>query len=344
MFSKILINKSNLISNIKTLREIGKNKEICVMVKAEAYGHGAKEIVSILNEEINFFGVSNQSEAEEIREVTNKTVIVFGACDDYGKCMEKDISFALFSYYDAKNIIKTAKKKGLTPKFHLCLNTGMNRYGVKNVKELTKIIKLLSKNNLELKGIYTHFSSLTTDENYTQKQKDLFYNYLSYLPKEWKTIKHIGGGRSIFTDINTDMYRVGLECYGYGNEYVKPVMKVESQIVDIQKVYKGEHVGYLCGFTAQEDMTVATIPLGYGDGLPRKLSNKFLVKINGKETKNVGNICMDAFMIDVTNIFCKVGDKVTIMDNASELAPLIESTEYEVLTNFCKFRGNRQIL
>lgn len=343
MFSNILLSKSNLIDNIKTLKEIGKGREICVMVKAEAYGHGAKEIVSILNETVNFFGVSNQMEAEEIRKKTDKTIIVFGACNDYLECMKQDISFALFSYFDAKNIIKIAKSEGLIPKFHLCLNTGMNRYGIKNTKELVKIINLLKKNKMQLEGIYTHFSSLTTDEKYTERQKELFYNYLTYLPKDWKTIKHIGGGRSIFTDIETDMYRIGLECYGYGNEFVKPVMKVESQIVDLQNVYCNEHIGYLCGYTAQKDMTIATIPLGYGDGLPRKLSNNLLVKVNGKKVKNVGNICMDAFMIDVTDVSCKVGDKVIIMENASDIAPIIESTEYEVLTNFCSFRGGRLI-
>ena len=97
MFSNILLSKSNLIDNIKTLKEIGKGREICVMVKAEAYGHGAKEIVSILNETVNFFGVSNQMEAEEIRKKTDKTIIVFGACNDYLECMKQDISFALFS-------------------------------------------------------------------------------------------------------------------------------------------------------------------------------------------------------------------------------------------------------
>ena len=90
-------------------------------------------------------------------------------------------------------------------------------------------------------------------------------------------------------------------------------------------------------------MKVATIPLGYGDGFPRKLSNKFNVIINGKVASNVGNICMDALMVDVSKINCKVGDKVEVMKDASSLAKLIESTEYEVLTNLTKFRGDRLI-
>ena len=102
MFSKIILNQSNLINNIHCIEKIVNNKKICVMVKAEAYGHGAKEVVNILKKEIDYFGVSNQTEAEEIRPETDKHIIVCGACDDYLKCMKQDISFALFSYNDAK--------------------------------------------------------------------------------------------------------------------------------------------------------------------------------------------------------------------------------------------------
>ena len=103
-------------------------------------------------------------------------------------------------------------------------------------------------------------------------------------------------------------------------------------------------MGYLCGFTAQKDMIVATIPLGYADGLPRKLSNKFQVKINGEMANSTGNVCMDAFMVDVTNIKCKIGDRVKVLTNASLLAPIIETTEYETLTNLTKMRAKRIII
>ena len=343
MFSKIYINSTNLIHNVEKLEEIAAHK-ICVMIKANAYGHGMKEILSILNDKVDYFGVSNQSEGLLAKRYIKKDVIVFGACEDYWVCMQNDVSFALFSYLDAKKIAKTAKKYNLTPKMHLCLNTGMNRYGVKTEKELQKIITFLKKQGLSLAGVYTHFSSLTTDRDYTEKQKEKFFRFIKHIPKEWQTIKHVGGGRSIFEKLDVDMFRVGLEVYGYGNEFVKPVLSVESTIVDIQQVDKGEHVGYLCGYTAEKDITVAAIPLGYGDGLPRKLSNKLIVSIRGKEAKVTGNICMDAFMVDVSDNNCKIGDSVMIMNNASALAPLIESTEYEVLTNLAKFRGERVIV
>lgn len=344
MFSKILLSKNNLLHNLNFLKKIKKDKKICVIVKAEAYGHGSAEIVSILKDEVEYFGVSNQSEAEKLRKIINNDIIVFGVCDDYLTCIQQNISFALFSYKQLKKILKLVNNEiSLIPKMHLCINSGMNRYGIKTLNEFKKVINLLKRKNLQLEGIYTHFSSLTTDLNYTQRQKETFYRFLSYLPNNWNTIKHVGGGRSIFTDINADMYRVGIECYGYGNEELKPVMQIYSKIVDIQEVAKGEHIGYLCGYTAKENIRIATIPLGYGDGLPRKLSNKLEVEINGKKALNVGNICMDAFMVDISNISCKIGDNVLIMKDAVKLSQIINTSEYEVLTNFNRFRGERII-
>ena len=342
MFSKIVLNKENLLSNTREFKK-RINGKICVMVKANAYGHGIKDVIEILKDEVDFFGVSNQEEAFTIKDICKTPVVIFGACEDYIRCMKENVSFALFSLKMAENLINIAKNNKLSPKFHLCINSGMNRYGVKNLKEFVKIINLLNKNNMTLEGVYTHFSSLTTDKNYTKRQKIKFENFLAYLPSDWNTLVHIGGGNSIFTDIPADMYRVGLGIYGYGYDFVKPVMNIKSQIVDIQEVEKGEHVGYLCSFTAKRNMRIATIPLGYADGIGRKLSNKVHLKINGCDAKSCGNICMDAMMVEVSDIRCKVGDEVLVFENATSWSNIAETTEYEILTNFCSFRGQRKI-
>lgn len=343
MFSQILLNKQNLIDNVLYLKNHTKGK-LCVMVKANAYGHGDREVVSILSDYVEAFGVSNQSEAFSIRGITDKEIIVFGSCENYFECMAKDVGFALLSFQHAKQIVEIYKRSNIKPKMHLCINSGMNRYGVRDEVECKKIINLLKKNGLSLDGIYTHFSSMTSDPDYTKRQKEIFVKRYNLLPDEWKCLVHVGGGRSVFEELTADMHRVGLYVYGYGDEKLKPVLSIKSQIVDVQKVKKGEHVGYLCGFTAERNMTVATVPLGYGDGLPRKLSNKLKVSVNGREVANVGNICMDAFMIDVSGIKCKVGEEITIFEDASKVAELLGTTEYETLTNFCKFRGERKII
>ncbi len=343
MFSNILLNKDNLLYNARKTKEICGHK-ICAMIKANGYGHGSKEIASVLDCEVDYFGVSNQYEGEEIKNIVSRPVLVMGACDDYERCIREGLSFILISFQQAQEMIKLGIKIGIKPKMHLCINSGMNRYGINNTSEFKKTIDLLDSHNCPLEGLYTHFSSLTTDKVYTQRQKDLFNKFGNFLPKNWQTIKHIGGGGTIFTDIEADMNRVGLYLVGYGNEMFKPVLSLQTKIVDIVEAKAGEHIGYLCGYTAPRDMRVATLPLGYGDGLPRKLSNKLQVEINGKKALNVGNICMDAFMVDVSNIDCKIGDSVTVLKNASQLAKILDTTEYEVLTNLTKFRGERKII
>lgn len=343
MFNQIILNKSNLLHNLYYLENYLQGRKICVMVKANAYGHGMVEIAKCLQQEDVCYGVSNEEEALALREVTDKQIIVFGACLNYQKLMQNDIDFAVFSLQMVKKICKIAKKSKLKPKMHLCLNTGMNRYGISDKNELLKTINFLLKQNIELAGIYTHFSSLTTDENYTERQKRLFYEFCYCLPKDWHTITHVGGGKTIFEDVDAQMFRTGIEIYGYGDKNLRPVMSVKSTIVDNVSVKAGEHIGYLCGYTAQKDMRVGAIPLGYADGLPRKLSNKLSVFYKGKALSNVGNICMDCFMIDLQKTKSKVGDEVVIMQNAQTLAKILETTEYEVLTNFGHFRGERKV-
>ena len=343
MFNKILINKTNLLNNLRFLKNLKPNAKICVMVKANAYGHGVDEIVECLKEQDLTFGVSSQEEAFYLRKLTNKDIIIFGAVDKYEDLINNDIQFALFSFEQLKNIINIAKKIKNKPKMHLCLNTGMNRYGIKTKSEFLKITRLLQKHGIILAGLYTHFSSLTTDSLYTKMQEEKFYKFCKLLPKKSTIVKHVGGGRTIFSGIEADMYRVGIEVYGYGNKNLKPVMSVISQIVDIVKVKKNEHVGYLCGFTASKNMIVGAVPIGYADGLPRKLSNYLIVTKSNESYSNVGNICMDCFMLD-TKGELRIGDKICVMDNANKLAEIIGTSEYEVLTNFGHARCVRIIV
>ena len=126
MFSKIFLNSKNLISNINLLEQDAK-MPLCVMVKANAYGHGSREIVSILNNRIKHFGVSNLQEALEIRDYTKDEIIVFGKCDDYQQCIENDISFILLSYNQAKDIVALSKKLKKRAKMHLCMATRIKR-------------------------------------------------------------------------------------------------------------------------------------------------------------------------------------------------------------------------
>ncbi len=343
MNSKIIIDRENLFHNISYISDQSEGKDLCIMIKADAYGHGMEEIIALVDGKITTYGVSNLQEALRARTLTSHKIIIFGDCEDPLLCMQNNISFSLLSFKQLREICKLSKKHGFIPKLHLNINTGMNRFGIQDKDEFIKIISYCQKNKFALEGIFTHFSSLTTDEEYSRKQEQKFADFVSLLPEEWNTTVHVGGGNSLFENVDCDMIRVGLLFYGYGNEHVLPVMKIKSKIVDIQNVKKGEHVGYLCGFTASKDMTVGTIPLGYADGLPRNLSNFFSVMIKGKCAKSTGNICMDSFMVDVSKLNVKIGDEVTIINDVSDIAKISGTTAYESLTNFIKFRGEKII-
>ena len=344
MFSKIIINKKNLQHNLNFIKKQSNNAKICAMVKANAYGHGLEEIVSLLKDKVEAFGVVNIKEALRVREVDkNAFVILFGFCENIEEAIKNNISLTIISFEYLKNILKISKKMDVKPRLHLNINSGMNRFGIKTRKDFEKVIKLLQHNNLQLEGIFTHFSSLTTDEAYTLKQKKTFQSFVDALPKNFKTIVHVGGGNCLFKQEGFLMYRVGMFLYGYGHDELKPVMSVESEIVALQEVKKDEHVGYMSSFTAKEDMQIAVVPLGYNDGVKRGLSNKFHVEIYGIPCKNIGKICMDAFMIDVTGLNVQVGDKVKVLWNASQWCGVLGTTEYEILTNFNAFRGERVI-
>ena len=186
--SKILLNQNNIKYNVQYLKRVA-GGQLCVMIKANAYGHGLKQVVTMLDKDVDFFGVSNQTEGELAKKFTDKNVIVFGICDDYEQIIKENISFILLSYEHAKAMVYLYKKLKIKPKMHLCINSGMNRYGVKNLDEAKKIIKYLQKNQLSLEGMYTHFSSLSSDEKYTLRQKTIFEKFISLLPKNWSTIK-----------------------------------------------------------------------------------------------------------------------------------------------------------
>ena len=345
MFNKMILSQSAVENNIRFLKNVAGEKSLCIMVKANAYGHGLQEMVKLLSGKVQCFGVATQEEALLLRQIDQRTrVIVFGRVRDCSLMIERNIDFTVFSYNMLKEVLLKTKASLYAPALHLAVNSGMNRYGFRDEIEWQKAIKLLKKNNICPQGVFTHFSSLTTDKAYTLNQKKIFDKFLAALPASWKFLTHVGGGYSLFENCNYDMFRVGMMAYGYGHEKVKPIMKVVSEIVDVSFVKKGEHVGYLCSYTAQDDTTVAVVPIGYGDGLTRSLSNNLFVKVKGKTVKNVGNVCMDCFMIDVSGIDVKEGDKVEVFWDAKNWSELEGTSTYEVCTNFAKMRGERVII
>lgn len=343
MFSKILIKKDNLYHNVDVVKKLCRGGKICAMVKANAYGHGLQQITSLLMDKVDAFGVVNIGEAMLVHAVCkNKPVILFGVCEDVKLALTNNISLTITSLTQFKNILDISKKVKKMPLLHLNINTGMNRFGVKDNDEIIILKTLLEQHNIKLQGVFTHFSSLTTDKNYSLNQKQKLDESLALLNDNSITT-HVGGGYA-YQFKGYQMYRTGMFLYGYGLPDLLPVMEVRSCVVEVQHAKAGEHVGYMCSYTAMKDMDLAIIPLGYADGIKRGLSNKFEVKINGKVYKNIGNICMDCFMIDVTGTDVKLGDEVVVLEKATNWNDILNTTEYEILTNFNSFRGKRVII
>ena len=341
-YTKKIINQNNLVSNFDYIKKTS-GKNICAVVKANAYGHGCENIIKILDKKVDFFAVHNLQEALNVRKNTNKTILILGYCYDLKIAIENDISIMVDSVEILNQItqLKTSKKA----KIHIKINTGMNRLGIKKIKQFKQFLKIIKySKNIVFEGVYTHcFSS--KNKKITNKQIERFFKFIEKIPPKYNVIKHIGGSNLIYYNLpkQIDYIRVGIMLYGYGDENLKPVMKITSKIVKIFEIKKGEYVGYDEKFRATQKIKIAVVSFGYADGFFRQLNYKKTFLIGGKNCKILGPVCMDMFMLDVTNIDAKIGDDVLIFDNAEKWAKILDKTEYEILTNFNQTRCDEQI-
>ena len=238
------------------------------------------------------------------------------------KCKEYDFHFFV---QDIQTFDK-AQKLDCLNLVHIKLNTGMNRYGFDaEDKKSLKELRLKLKNN-NIAGICMHFSSLD-DKKTTKKQYRKFIKIKRFLGVD--ATVHLGGSKVIDYNFEYDMIRVGIGLYvDLGGQ----VMSVVSEIADIRQIEYGK-LGYDGLFEVKKPTKVATITIGYADGLLRSSTGAF-VEINNKPCKIIGNICMDVCFVDVTGVNCKIGDKVNVLPNAYKLAKHNHESVYEILTNF----------
>lgn len=303
--------------------------QICAVVKADAYGHGLEEVVKILGNRPDYYGVANESEARRVESVNKDAkVLILGKVSDFS--LAKHYFLTAVSLSDVKKAIRLK----VTERCFIKLSTGMNRFGIDCENEnLLKTLKKLIKNH-EFAGFSTHFSS-TDKEKITKKEYELYLKAKNFLGKNFKSCFGGSGAKHLPGDI----LRVGLGLYGYGDKNLKKVMVLKSRVLQIRSLEKGERAGYEGAFKAKRRTTLAIVGVGYGDGFDRNSSRKLRVKIEGKEFKVVGTLCMDACFVDVTGGNVKVGSEVLMFDDAKAMAKWTHKIEYEVLTSFSQFRG-----
>ncbi|MDE6110342.1 MAG: alanine racemase, partial [Eubacterium sp.] len=298
--------------------KLSQNVKILSVVKADAYGHGAVPIAKFLEDKCDYFGVACIDEAMElIHADVKKPILILGYCSPelFDTIVENDIRISVFSFDDAVALSNEAVKQNKTALFHFCVDTGMSRIGFQVNENSADICKeIVSLPNIKAEGLFSHFA--TADESDLTKakaQQNRFKAFIKMLEDRGveTPIKHINNSAGIMNfDDTFDMCRMGIITYGlYPSEEVdksllsiKPAMTWKTHISHIKTLEEGREISYGGTYVTKEERVIATIPVGYADGYPRSLSNIGKVIINGKYAPIVGRICMDQFMVDVTDI------------------------------------------
>jgi len=357
----IEISKRNLLHNLSEFRKIAKKStSIACVVKANAYGHGLEEVVSVLNEKTDWFAVDSIEEALEVRKLSSKSILVMGFVPlaKLGEAIENNISLTVYSRKILSKIISLKSKKA--GKIHLKVETGLNRQGLdeKKVLELTRYV-LNNKKYLSLEGLSMHFANIedTLDSAYAMNQLDVFESIAGKVKKmKVNPILHSAASAAImlFPKTHFGLVRAGISLYGQWPSketklalklmnkkiMLKPVMSWKSVVAQVKTIETGESVGYGRTWYAPRKSKIAIVPIGYSNGYDRKLSNTGRVLIKGQYAPVVGRVAMNMTTVDVTEIKnVKMGDEVTLIGKSGknevtidELAEKLGTINYEIVS------------
>lgn len=315
---------------VQIKNKIGDKTKLLGVIKADAYGHGSVQIAERFKDYFDFFGVACVEEAQElINKNIDVPILVLGyvSPQQFSTVVENDIRIPIFSLESAEALSKQAAKNGKTASFHFCVDTGMSRIGFQVSEESADICKKVCElPNIKAEGLFSHFA--TADESDLTKakaQRDKFCTFAKMLKDRGidPPIKHLNNSAGIMNfDETFDMVRAGIVLYGlYPSEEVdkslldiRPAMQWKSHISHVKSLEKGREISYGGTYITVQQRIIATVPVGYADGYPRCLSNLGCVLVHGKRANIVGRVCMDQFMIDVTDIDnVKVEDEVTLV-------------------------------
>lgn len=354
----IEINKNAISQNIKVIRTILKtNVMLTTVVKANGYGHGAVEISRIaLENGTDRLAVARVEEGIELRKASiNAPILILSAIpfDAISDAIENTLIFSVASLEFAKEISRVAKEKNKIATVHIKIDSGMRRYGTLESESVQLVKELALLPNINIEGIFTHFAS--SDENdlsFTHEQATNFESIINNLNKKGINIPIVHASNSAATlqlpQYHYDMVRVGLATYGVSpisdlpiGISLQPALSFKSRIGLIKEIEVGDTVGYGRTFKADKKIKVALIMCGYADGLPRSLSNKGFVLINGKKCKIRGRVSMDQTVIEISNVQeSKIGDEVVLIGaqgreaiTVEEFAKLAGTIPYEIFTN-----------
>lgn len=352
-FSRLEINLKGCLENYRYFRSrIEPSTKLLVLVKANAYGHGAVEFASLMEDAgADYLAVAYPVEGMELRQAGIKSpIMVLTAGTDFlNEIIDNDLEPGIPNLYSLKALCEVLEKRGLTDfPVHIKLDSGMHRLGfmTEEMEELTEYLKTC--HYVKVKSVYSHLAAADDPENdeFTLGQIELFKENADKLSEEigYRPMYHIlnSAGIERFSQYQFDMVRLGIGIYGVSaipGNHLTPVASFKCKILQIKTLAPGDGtIGYgRHGKIAPEGTVIATIPVGYADGLDRHLSrgNAFFT-LNGHRVPTIGNICMDMTMLDITGVDAQVGDTVTIFGEdptVSELAEILDTIPYEILTS-----------
>ena len=344
------IDLSKLTRNLRKVRAAVKpGVKLLALLKANAYGHGAVPIGTYLekNKLCEFFGVASVEEGLQLRQAGLKTsILVLGSIypfEAFEYAIKNKLAITIASQAAADAVCKIAEKLGQPALCHVKQDTGMGRIGTRRGK-VVGVIETLAHHPLTvLDGLYTHLSSVESDPAYTEEQIGYYRDTLTHLALKQIHINHchVAASTAIHArpDVHYDMVRPGHSVYGLEPGY-EPVLSLKTRIVYVKDVPAGGSISYGRSFRAEKPMRVATLPLGYGDGYLRALSNKGEVLIRGARCRVLGNVTMDMMMVDITHVpGASVGDEVVAVGKQgsaeitlAELAQKANTIDYELCT------------
>lgn len=344
------INLTAYRHNLEKIRvRVGENIKLLALLKANAYGHGAVELGQFAqkNKLADFFGVASVEEGIALRKNgVTLPILVLGSLypfEAFEYALRYDLSVAIASLEAAQAVKEAAHKLGKKAHCHVKQDSGMGRIGTRRDRVMKVIEALLNDELIEIEGLFTHLSSVDTDERYTDEQIGYFRDTITQIKLLKLPVKmcHMAASPAIELrpDTYCDMVRAGHSSFGLADGF-EPVLSLKSRIVFLKDVGAGASISYNRSFRADKPMKVATIPVGYGDGYLRALSNKAEVLIQGSRCPVLGNITMDMCMVDVTKVpQVRVGDEVVLIGVqgketilARELAQKAGTIDYEITT------------
>lgn len=356
--STATIQTNKLLNNIKAFKNLmAENTKFMAVVKADAYSHGAIPLSREMEAQqaADFFGVAQLSEALQLREAGIETpILIFNASrpHEIAYAIEHDVTMTVFTPEMADEIVRTAEKLKKTATVHLKIDSGMARLGVTTYEAARVIYDILQSTAVHIEGIFTHFADAKEDspENYTHEQFKRFKNILDQFDADGILfdLRHCcnTAGTINFPEYHLDMVRVGLGLYGLNPSVSRqnmieltPIQTVETTVTYVKDFPAGESIGYGRTYVSTEPIRVATVAIGYADGVAKSLANKGFFTYNGHRVPILGEVCMDQIMLNVSEVpELKIGDQVTYFGDPkdgniqiTEVAKIVSASQYDLL-------------